>query len=156
MWGKKNESDYSKSGELSTILGKDSYFEGNLELQHSLRIDGKFKGTLKTTDALYIGREGDVEGEVEVKNALIGGRVCGKIIASGKVGLESKSVFRGEMKTAKLVIDEGALFEGKCSMSDEGFPSLDNKTKRLDYQSEKTIPLKINHKKELENSKVVK
>jgi len=156
MWGKKNESDYSKSGELSTILGKDSYFEGTLELQHSLRIDGKFKGKLKTTDALYIGREGDVEGEVTVKNALIGGKISGKIIATGKVGLESKSVFRGEMKTTKLVIDEGALFEGKCSMSQDGFTPLDNKTKQIDNTDENKILFDMNKEKERKTSTVTK
>ncbi|MBN1349676.1 polymer-forming cytoskeletal protein [candidate division KSB1 bacterium] len=130
MWNKKEESTYSKSGELSTILGKDSYFEGTLELQHSLRIDGKFKGKLKTTDALYIGREGEIDGDITVKNALIGGKVIGKIIASGKIGLESKSEFRGEMKTTKLVIEEGALFEGKCSMASDDLPLLDRTMKK--------------------------
>jgi cytoskeletal protein CcmA (bactofilin family) len=46
--------------------------------------------------------------------------VKGKVFASGKVVLEAKSTFHGELKTSKLVIDEGALFEGVCSMTDDG------------------------------------
>ena len=144
MWNKKEESTYSKSGELSTILGKDSNFEGTLELQHSLRIDGKFKGKLKTTDTLYIGREGDVDGEIIVKHALIGGKVTGKIDATGRIGLESKSVFRGEMKTTKLVIEEGALFEGKCSMSEDNLPPASFEKKNIDYKFVNKSPGKAN------------
>jgi cytoskeletal protein CcmA (bactofilin family) len=55
-----------------------------------------------------------------VKNAIVGGKIKGKIFASGKVVLESKSSFHGELKTSKLVIDEGAIFEGVCSMTDDG------------------------------------
>ena len=51
-----------------------------------------------------------------MKNAIIGGKVRGKIHATGRIVLEENSVFHGELKTAKLVIAEGAVFEGVCSM----------------------------------------
>ena len=115
MLNKKEE----QTGEILTWLGKDSYFEGKLNLKHSLRIDGKMKGRLETTESLTVGRDGEINGdEINVKNAVIGGTVIGKITASGKVTLEANSVFRGEMKTKKLVIHDGAVFEGQCQMSD--------------------------------------
>lgn len=116
MLNKKEE----QTGEILTWLGKDSYFEGKLNLKHSLRIDGKMKGRLETTESLTVGRDGELNGdEIKVKNAVIGGTVIGKITATGKVTLEANSVFRGEMKTKKLVIHDGAIFEGQCSMSDK-------------------------------------
>jgi cytoskeletal protein CcmA (bactofilin family) len=115
MLAKKDE----QTGEILTWLGKDSYFEGKLTLKHSLRIDGKIKGRLETTESLTVGREGEIQGdEVKVKNAVIGGTIIGNIVATGKITLEANSVFRGEMKTKKLVIHDGAIFEGHCSMSD--------------------------------------
>ena len=109
-----------QTGEILTWLGKDSFFEGKLNLKHSLRIDGKMKGRLETTDSLTVGRDGELNGdEIKVKNAVIGGTVIGKITATGKVTLEANSIFRGEMKTKKLVIHDGAIFEGQCSMSDK-------------------------------------
>jgi cytoskeletal protein CcmA (bactofilin family) len=119
MLAKKDE----QTGEILTWLGKDSYFEGKLALKHSLRIDGKIKGRLETTESLTVGREGEIQGdEIKVKNAVIGGTVIGNIVATGKITLEANSVFRGEMKTKKLVIHDGAVFEGHCSMSDSTSP----------------------------------
>ncbi|MCG3120871.1 MAG: hypothetical protein ALAOOOJD_03766 [bacterium] len=120
MLGKKDMDDFEKSGDLNTIIGKGSAVEGTVKVQSSLRVDGRIKGQVSTTDSLVIGKEGEIEGEVRVKNAIVGGKIKGKIFASGKVVLEAKSSFYGELKTSKLVIDEGAIFEGVCSMTDDG------------------------------------
>ncbi len=120
MLGKKDMDDFDKSGDLNTIIGKGSVVEGTVKVQSSLRVDGRIKGQVSTTDSLVIGKEGEIEGEIRVKHAIVGGRIKGKIFASGKVVLEAKSAFHGELKTSKLVIEEGAIFEGVCSMTDDG------------------------------------
>jgi cytoskeletal protein CcmA (bactofilin family) len=120
MLGKKDMDDFEKTGDLNTIIGKGSVVEGTVKVQSSLRVDGKIKGQVTATDSLVIGKEGEIEGEIRVKNAIVGGRVKGKVFASGKVVLETKSTFYGELKTSKLVIDEGAIFEGVCSMTEDG------------------------------------
>ncbi len=113
---KKDENGIARSGDLNTIVGKGSSLEGTLKVENSIRVDGKIKGHVTTTDSLVIGKEGDIEGEIIAKNAIIGGRVRGKISATGKVVLEAKAFFQGELKTARLVIDDGAIFDGRCSM----------------------------------------
>jgi cytoskeletal protein CcmA (bactofilin family) len=105
-----------KSGELSTILGKGSVFEGKLKVEHTLRVDGKFTGDITTSDTLIIGKEGNVNGNIKAKTLIVGGTLSGAAEIKEKLVLESKSEFHGEMKTAKLVIDEGAIFDGRCSM----------------------------------------
>ncbi len=115
-----NEVERGGSGELNTIVGRGSIIEGTVTVQSSLRVDGKIIGTVNVADSLIVGKDGEIEGEVRVKNAVIGGKVKNKIIASGKVVLEAKSVVYGEVKTSRLVIDEGAVFEGRCLMSEEG------------------------------------
>ncbi len=119
MLGKKDMAEFDRSGDLNTIIGKGTYFEGNIKVQSSLRVDGRVKGRVSTSDSLIVGKEGEIEGEVSVKNAVIGGKVQGKVHATGKVVLEANSRFNGELKTAKLVIDEGAIFDGVCSMGQE-------------------------------------
>ncbi|MDZ7267922.1 MAG: polymer-forming cytoskeletal protein [candidate division KSB1 bacterium] len=116
---KDNAEAERSSGELNTIIGRGSVFEGTLTVQSSLRVDGKVVGNVQVSDALIVGKEGEIEGEVRVRNAIIGGRVRNRILASGKVVLEAKSVVHGEVKTSRLVIDEGAIFEGRCTMSDD-------------------------------------
>jgi cytoskeletal protein CcmA (bactofilin family) len=124
-----NETDRgSGSGELNTIIGRGSVIEGTLTVQSSLRVDGKIIGSVNVADSLIVGKDGEIEGEVRVKNAVIGGKVKNKIIASGKVVLEAKSVVYGEVKTSRLVIDEGAVFEGRCLMSEDGKSTVVNDT----------------------------
>ena len=118
MLSKKNSEDFNTSGNLNTIVGKGSSFEGTLKVQSTLRVDGRIKGNVTTSDSLVVGKDGNINGEIVVRNAIIGGKLKGKLIASGKVVLEANSVFSGELKTAKLVIDEGAVFEGNCSMGE--------------------------------------
>ncbi|MDZ7373921.1 MAG: polymer-forming cytoskeletal protein [candidate division KSB1 bacterium] len=113
---KKEEGVMTAPTELNSIVGKGSSLEGNLDVQNSLRIDGRVKGNVKSSDTLIVGKEGEVEGEIVAKNVVIGGRVNGKIEAVGRVVLEATAVFTGELKTSKLVIDEGAVFNGQCSM----------------------------------------
>lgn len=111
--------DTSRTGDLNTIIGKGTIIEGAIRVQNSLRLDGKVIGNILTTDSLIIGKEGEIEGEIRVKNAVVGGTVKGHIFASGKVVLEARSNVNGEIKTAKLAINDGAKFEGHCVMNDE-------------------------------------
>lgn len=115
-----------KTGELSTILGKGTIIEGKIIVEHSLRVDGKVKGDIETTDSLVIGKEGEVNGNVKVKILIIGGKLVGSVQAESKIVLENKAFLQGEIKTSKLVIHEGAIFNGKCSMSDTGTSSKTN------------------------------
>ncbi|MBN2356991.1 polymer-forming cytoskeletal protein [candidate division KSB1 bacterium] len=107
-----------KPSELNTILGKGSVFEGNIKVEHSLRIDGRVKGDVTAGDTLIVGLDGEVRGNVKVKHLILGGKVMGSVVAPGRAVLENKAELHGELKTSKLVIDEGAIFDGKCSMTD--------------------------------------
>jgi len=113
-----------KSGELSTILGKGSVFEGNLTVEHTLRVDGTFTGDITTSDTLIIGKEGVVNGNIKAKTLVVGGKLDGSAVVKEKLILENKAEFHGEMKTSKLVIDEGAFFDGRCSMKFDAKPKF--------------------------------
>lgn len=149
MFGKKESIDFNVSGDLNTIIGKGSSFEGTFVVQSTIRIDGKIKGKITTSESLVVGKEGEIDGEVTVRNAIIGGKVKGKLNASGKVVLEAQSKFNGELKTAKLVIDDGAIFEGSCSMSDE-------KVKENNKELPKTIPEITESERETKEMKIAK
>ncbi len=143
MLGKKESGSMERSGNLNTIVGKGTFFEGTLKVESSIRIDGKVKGRIVTADSLTVGKDGEVEGEVTAKNVIIGGKVQGKVHSSGKIVLETHSLFQGELKTAKLVIEEGAIFEGVCSMG-QGEASSSNMSGKslLSAPVAKKVPLK--------------
>ena len=103
-------------GAMNTIIGKGTKFEGKLEVAQSLRIDGIFKGTIDASDTLIVGSTGELtDVTINVKNAIIGGKIKGNVNASAKVTLESSSRLEGNLSAKLLVIEEGALFSGNCN-----------------------------------------
>ncbi|MBC8180034.1 polymer-forming cytoskeletal protein [candidate division KSB1 bacterium] len=120
MLGKKDETVISGSGDLNTLIGKGTVLEGKITVSSNVRVDGKIKGDLTTNESLVIGKQGEIEGEVTAKNTVVGGKVTGKINARGKVVLESNAIFKGEITAARLIIDDGAVFDGQCTMNDSG------------------------------------
>lgn len=117
MFGKEGESMIGE-GTMNSIIGKGCTVKGTVEVKNgTLRIDGEFEGTITCPDTLVIGKDGKVKAEITVKNAVVGGTVNGNIDAKDKIELQSGSRLQGDIKTSRLVIDEGVFFEGACKMS---------------------------------------
>jgi cytoskeletal protein CcmA (bactofilin family) len=110
--------DKKSDKSLITMLGPESVFEGTIRVPHTLRIDGVFKGQIETSGMLTIGNDGQVEATIIAKSAIIGGKVTGSVVAEERVVLESSSSLIGDLRTRDLVINEGAIFHGKCSMKE--------------------------------------
>ena len=115
MFGKEPENTTMNAGQTS-IIAQGAKFDGKIEVQGTLRVEGEFKGTIGTPESLVIGKTGVVHASVNVKNAIIGGQLIGNITAENKIELQSGSHVEGDIKTKRLVIDEGVFFEGNCSM----------------------------------------
>ncbi len=110
-------------GAMNTIVGKGTKIEGNMEVTQSVRIDGSFKGSLSASETLIVGSTGDLSNvTVNVKNAIIGGKITGNITASNKVTLESTSRLTGDLTAKLLIIEEGSLFSGNCKSGDRIAP----------------------------------
>ena len=101
-----------RSQRAGTIIGHGSTLEGVLDIDHRIRVDGLLRGRLTTTGTLVVGEQGQVEGEVlEVDEAIVNGRVVGKLRATTQVYLAASAEFRGTLETPRLVIEEGAVAE---------------------------------------------
>ncbi len=119
MFGVKDDSSSASDRELNTIIGKGSVIDGNINIKNSLRIDGKIKGEITSTGTVTVGSDGEVEGTINANNAIIGGKVRGKMNIKGKIVLEKNSVLIGDLLTNKLTISEGAIFDGNCVMDNK-------------------------------------
>jgi cytoskeletal protein CcmA (bactofilin family) len=115
MFGKEPENQAMATGQTS-IIAQGCKFDGKVNVRGTLRIEGEFKGDIGTPESLVIGKTGVVHATVNVKNAIIGGQLFGNITAENKIELQSGSHVEGDIKTKRLVIDEGVFFEGNCSM----------------------------------------
>lgn len=104
---------------ITSILGEGSLCEGNFTANCSIRIDGHVKGSVKTTGALILGATGIVDEDIKAAAVVIGGEVYGNIEAPDKVELTPTAKVFGDITTNLIVIDEKAIFQGKCNMNRE-------------------------------------
>jgi cytoskeletal protein CcmA (bactofilin family) len=106
-----------KEGRLSGFVGNGTVLTGETEFQAMLRVDGHLTGKVSSdTGTLIIGSTGLVDANVAVASALINGTVNGDIYASDKIQLGRTACVTGNIQTPRLIIEDGALFEGSCSM----------------------------------------
>jgi len=103
---------------VNTIIGEGTRMKGDVTVEGSIQVDGEFEGAVDATDTLVVGETGKVEGDANVANAVIGGRMYGNVIASGKIELKRGSQLLGDIKTRGLVIEDGVVFQGNCQMGD--------------------------------------
>ena len=115
----KSNAEFGRGGELNTMIGKGSVVQGDLRVQDSIRVDGNVKGNITASDTVQIGKDGEVEGHIHCRHVFLAGRVNGNILTQGKVVLETKAVVIGDIRATRLVVDEGAIFNGKCLMKEE-------------------------------------
>lgn len=106
-----------KAGErITTTLGKETVFSGTMRFSKSLKIDGKFEGEIISSGFLYIEEGAEVKADIKVKSIVIGGVVHGNIEATDKLEMLDSGKVYGNVRTAKLKIADGVVFEGKCEM----------------------------------------
>jgi cytoskeletal protein CcmA (bactofilin family) len=104
------------SGDLSGFLDRGTVFKGEVTFEETLRIDGKFEGAIRSGKNLIIGESADVDAEIEVEALYVSGRLRGNAKISGRIELSSEARVEANLSTDILVVEEGAVFEGQCSM----------------------------------------
>jgi len=100
-----------------TTFSVNTSFEGTLKFQNSLRINGDFKGKIEATGLLVLGPNSKVSADIICDEVIVGGEVKGNITARKRLELLETAKVYGDIKTPKLKIADGVIFEGKCDMS---------------------------------------
>ncbi len=103
-------------GDLNGFLDAGSHMNGELVFEDTFRIDGRFTGTVVSDGDLIIGEHGDVDGEIKVCRVYVSGTVRGALRASERVEITAMGKVLADVYTPSLTIDDGAFFEGRCSM----------------------------------------
>lgn len=108
----------SPSKKLETIVGKDSEFRGEISVAGTVRVDGSLEGDVRA-DWVVVGETGRIKGNIRSRGTVTGGKIEGNIDASEITELKPGSRVCGEVRTVKLVVSEGAVFDGVSRMSAE-------------------------------------
>ena len=104
------------SSDLNALLGRGSEFEGKLTFEGTVRIDGKFTGTIVTNDVLVVGEGAKISAEISCGSIIVHGEVQGNVRAKNAVELHHPARVRGNIESPSVMIEKGVVFEGQCKM----------------------------------------
>ena len=110
-------SSNQESSVRNNLIGNGTTIKGEVMASGDIRIDGTIIGTMKSNGKVVIGQQGIVEGDIICKSADISGRVKGTIRVEELTSLKSTSRLEVELFTKQLFIEVGAIFTGRCDMS---------------------------------------
>ncbi|MCR4848477.1 MAG: polymer-forming cytoskeletal protein [Bacteroidales bacterium] len=102
---------------VRNLIGKDTVIKGDVESSGDIRVDGKLIGSLKSNGKIVVGQTGIIEGDIICKQADISGSVKGILTCEELTTLKSTSRVEIDMNTKQLCIEVGAVFTGKCQMT---------------------------------------
>lgn len=113
---KKKERLASGGDNLNAFIGEGTTFKGSLSFQGTVRVDGRLEGEIVTKDTLVIGRTAEIQADIDAGTLVVGGTIRGNVTAQKKLELQSGARLHGNISTPSLVIAEGVIFEGSCTM----------------------------------------
>jgi len=121
MFGEKGVKEaLGSSGAISGLLEKGCEFEGKMTFEGTVRINGKFSGEVFSEGTLIVGEGALVDAKIDVGTIMVHGEVIGSLKAGERIEMHAPAVVRGDICAQTLVIDEGVIFEGSCSMGKRG------------------------------------
>ncbi len=136
----KKEKKYpaTDSSTISTLLGKDTSFEGTLSFKETIRVDGRINGKLVSNEGtVIIGENAVLDADVQVAVAIIRGKVNGRVEATHRVEIYAPAQVNGDIFTPTLAMDSGVVFNGNCKMQNKSEQEISIPQKPAKNPSEK-------------------
>src|SRR5512145_940827 len=101
-----------------SIIGPGMRVKGDCETEGTLRIEGIVEGTVHAGKAIVVGKNGVVHGDINTRDAVIGGRVVGTVTAESRLELQATCVIEGEIRARRVKLDEGGTVNGQVHMGE--------------------------------------
>jgi len=99
------------------VLGSDVEIKGNIKFAGELAFDGKLDGEIHTEGTLHLGDSAVVNGNISAQTVIVRGKINGNIIAKEKIEIKGKTELFGDIRAAKLAVEEGVTFVGKTEVN---------------------------------------
>ena len=101
---------------VQTMIGAEAVVNGPIKLRGGIIVYGKVYGDIHTEGPVRITISGQVIGDIQASDAHIGGSIQGNVTVSNRIVLGRKSELKGDLIYHSLVIEDGAQFEGSCTV----------------------------------------
>ena len=105
--------------DFQTTLGPDAVFKGELTFDKGLRLHGRLEGKINTAGRLHVAKEAKMSADVEAGAIIVEGDVKGNLTANDRIEMKQSARYEGDLRTTKLVVDEGAVFSGNVTVGPE-------------------------------------
>src|SRR5438270_10033087 len=106
-----------KAHRISAFVRHGTRLTGETKFHAMPRVAGVLQGTVSSdAGTLIVGTNGQVDANVAVASATVNGTVNGDIVATEKLHLGRTAKVVGNVQTPRIIIEEGAVLEGSCSM----------------------------------------
>ena len=110
----------SNPAEQHNIIGKTTVIEGTLRANGNVHISGTVNGTLEVDGRTVVMPGGVIDGEMRTTSAEVGGTIRGVLEVAERLVLKATAVVEGDIRTDKLVVEDGAMFNGRAEMGVAG------------------------------------
>lgn len=99
------------------VLNSDVELKGTLSFEGELTFDGKLEGDIHTDGTLNLGDNAVIKGTIEVGSVVVRGKITGNLIAKEKIEIKTKTELFGDVRAAKLIVEEGVTFVGRSEVN---------------------------------------
>jgi cytoskeletal protein CcmA (bactofilin family) len=118
----RSTNQFAPVDDMDAFLGKGTTITGELTFEGAARIDGKVEGEIRAQDVLTIGESAVVNAKIDGTTIVIEGHVTGDVTARQRLEFRASARVNGNVATPRLVMHEGAILNGQCSMADHSEP----------------------------------
>ena len=102
----------------SAALGKNVTVKGQIFAREDLTIDGEVEGTVECHEhRLTIGPNARVQAGLKAREIIIQGSIQGNVDATDKIDIKKEAKLVGDIKTSRIIIEDGAYFKGSIDIS---------------------------------------
>lgn len=115
MLGKKEKTTQIGVAAIN-VIGEGTKITGDLNSNGDLRIDGTVEGNITTQAKCVLGASGRILGNITAKSCDLSGTVDGNLVVSELLLIKSSGKINGDLRTTKLVVENGGEFNGACTM----------------------------------------
>lgn len=119
----------------TNVISKETKIIGDIVAAGNIRIEGQLEGVVESKTKIVIGDSAIIKGNISAPEAEIAGKVEGEVHCTGTLYLNKSAVIVGNISTQKLVVENGAVFNGKCEM---GGTAQTKSISKVEYHDEKT------------------
>ena len=101
---------------MTTVIDANTIVDGTLSTSHDVRVEGRVTGTLMCNGVVHIAEGAEVDATVEASGIVVSGTLSGEITCHGRLEIRSTGTVRGRVETGRLIVVEGAVYEGQLRM----------------------------------------